>query len=45
MAEKEGESVCNYIFRARDVDNITGEFGDVGEMVVCLAERNRKGRG
>ena len=27
-----GESICYTVFGARNVDNITGELGDVGEM-------------
>ena len=30
LAERAGESVCYNVFGARDVDNIAGEFGDVG---------------
>ena len=32
MAERAGQGVSNYIVRTRDVDYVTGEFGDVGEM-------------
>ena len=29
-AERAGESISYNVFRARDVDNIAGEFGDEG---------------
>ena len=33
-----GQGVGDYIIRTREVENVTGEFGDVGEM----ARWNRK---
>ena len=38
-----GESIFYNIFGARDVDNITGELGDVGEMVCLSGGPRRRG--
>ena len=32
------KGIGDYIFRARDMDNVIGKFGDVGEMA-CLSGR------
>ena len=29
-AERAGQGICHHVFGSRDVDYITGEFGDVG---------------
>ena len=29
-AERAGQGICHHVFGTRDVDNFTGEFGDVG---------------
>ena len=37
VAEKTGKAeVSNYIFGARDMDNVAGEFRNIGEMA-CLS--------
>ena len=38
QAVRARERVCYNIFEARDMDNITGELGDVGKMA-CLHDR------
>ena len=46
VAEKTGKAeVSNYIFGARDMDNVAGEFGNIVEMASLSGEprpRNRK---
>ena len=41
MSWNQAERARNYIFGARDVDYVTGKFGDVGKMV-CLSEGPRR---
>ena len=32
QAEREGQSICDHVLGARDLDNITGKLGDLGKV-------------
>ena len=42
-AERAGQGLGNYIFGTRDVDYVTGKFGDIDEMACLSGEPRRRG--
>ena len=42
-AERAGECICYNVFGARNVDNITGELGEVGKMAHLSCGPQRRG--
>ena len=41
--ERERQGVSNYILGARNVDNVTGEFRNIGKMVHLSSRPRRRG--